>query len=115
MAADRSRDATLELLGRWRLTVDGRALPVPGRDQRLITAVALLPPRPRRHLAELLWRDGQSRAVLDALALVDKSTPVSTVLNGVEASLLSRYYGHYYYAYGSKGSAYSRSGRAKTE
>ncbi len=58
MAADRSRDATLELLGRWRLTVDGRVLPVPGRDQRLITAVALLPPRPRRHLAELLWPDG---------------------------------------------------------
>jgi protein-tyrosine kinase len=57
----------------------------------------------------------EQRAVLDALALVDKSTPVSTVLNGVEASLLSRYYGHYYYAYGSKGSAYSRSGRAKTE
>lgn len=58
MAADQSRGATLELLGRWRLTVDGRVLPVPGRDQRLITAVALLPPRPRRQLAELLWPDG---------------------------------------------------------
>lgn len=58
MAADRSWDATLELLGRWRLTVDGCVLPVPGRDQRLITAVALLPPRPRRQLAELLWPDG---------------------------------------------------------
>jgi protein-tyrosine kinase len=57
----------------------------------------------------------EQRAVLDALALVDKSTPVSTVLNGVEASLLSKYYGHYYYGYGSKGSAYSRYGRAKPE
>lgn len=57
----------------------------------------------------------EQRAVLDALALVDKSTPVSTVLNGVEASLLSKYYGHYYYGYGSKGSAYSRYGGAKPE
>ena len=53
--------------------------------------------------------------MLDALALVDKSTPVSTVLNGVEASLLSKYYGHYYYGYGSKGAAYSRYGGAKPE
>jgi receptor protein-tyrosine kinase len=57
----------------------------------------------------------EQRAVLDALALVDKSTPVSTVLNGVEASLLSKYYGHYYYGYGSKGSAYKRYGTAKPE
>ena len=45
----------------------------------------------------------EQRAVLDALALVDKSTPVSAVLNGVEASLLSKYYGQYYYGYGAKG------------
>ena len=57
----------------------------------------------------------EQRAVLDALALVDKSTPVRTVLNGVEASLLSKYYGHYYYGYGSKGSSYSRYGGAKRE
>jgi receptor protein-tyrosine kinase len=45
----------------------------------------------------------EQQAVLDALALVDKSTQVSAVLNGVEASLLSKYYGHYYYGYGKKG------------
>jgi protein-tyrosine kinase len=49
----------------------------------------------------------EQRAVLDALALIDKSTPVSAVLNGVEASLLSKYYGQYYYGYGGKG-AYGR-------
>ena len=38
----------------------------------------------------------EQKAVLDALALIDKSTPVSAVLNGVEASMLSKYYGHYY-------------------
>jgi hypothetical protein len=56
----------------------------------------------------------EQRAVLDALALVDKSTPVSAVLNGVEASLLSKYYGQYYYGYGAKG-RYGRYGRGKSE
>jgi exopolysaccharide/PEP-CTERM locus tyrosine autokinase len=49
----------------------------------------------------------EQRAVLDALALIDKSVQVSAVLNGVEASLLSRYYGQYYYGYGAN-NAYSR-------
>ena len=45
----------------------------------------------------------EQRVVMDALALVDQSTPVSAVLNGVEASMLSKYYGQYYYGYGAKG------------
>jgi len=49
----------------------------------------------------------EQRAVLDALALIDKSAQVSAVLNGVEASLLSRYYGQYYYGYGAN-DAYGR-------
>lgn len=44
----------------------------------------------------------EQRVVQDAMALIDKSTPVSAILNGVEASLLSKYYGQYYYGYGSK-------------
>jgi receptor protein-tyrosine kinase len=56
----------------------------------------------------------EQRAVQDALELVDKSTPVSAILNGVEASLLSKYYGQYYYGYGSKG-RYGRYGRGKPE
>jgi len=35
--------------------------------------------------------------VLDAIALVDKSTPINAVLNRVKPSALSRYYGQYYY------------------
>jgi Mrp family chromosome partitioning ATPase len=42
----------------------------------------------------------EQRAVQDAIALLDKSTPVSAVLNRVEASALSKYYGQYYYGYG---------------
>jgi receptor protein-tyrosine kinase len=42
----------------------------------------------------------EQREVIDALALLDKGKPVSTVLNRVEPSIVSRYYGHYYYGYG---------------
>ena len=55
----------------------------------------------------------EQKAVLDALTLIDKSTPVSAVLNGVETSMLSKYYGHYYYGYGSKNaSRYGYGGRS---
>lgn len=47
----------LQLLGTWALHCDGRALHVPHRAQRLITALALLDPRPRAYLAGLLWPD----------------------------------------------------------
>lgn len=42
----------------------------------------------------------EQRVVTEALALLDRSKPVSAVLNRVEASLISRYYHHYYYGYG---------------
>jgi receptor protein-tyrosine kinase len=44
--------------------------------------------------------DTEQQAVQDAIALVDKSTPISAVLNRVQASAMSRYYGQYYYGYG---------------
>lgn len=45
----------------------------------------------------------EQRVVTEALALLDRSKPVSAVLNRVEASLVSRYYSHYYYGYGQGG------------
>jgi receptor protein-tyrosine kinase len=50
----------------------------------------------------MVVRAGQTehRAVLDALALIDKDAPVSMVLNCVQPSVLNRYYGKYYYGYG---------------
>jgi len=42
----------------------------------------------------------EQRVVTEALALLDRSKPVSAVLNRVESSLVSRYYSHYYYGYG---------------
>jgi len=43
----------------------------------------------------------EQQAVLDAIALVDKDAPISAVLNNCKPSMLSRYYGQYYYGYGS--------------
>ncbi len=43
----------------------------------------------------------EQQAVVDALALVDRSASVQAVLNRVTPSLVSRYYGQYYYGYGS--------------
>ena len=42
----------------------------------------------------------EQRAVLDAQALIDSGTTVQAVLNCVEPSLMSRYYGNHYYEYG---------------
>jgi len=44
----------------------------------------------------------EQQAVLDAIALVDKDAPISAVLNNCKPSMLSRYYGQYYYGYSSK-------------
>jgi receptor protein-tyrosine kinase len=52
----------------------------------------------------------EQRSVMDALELIDKSTPVSAVLNGVEPSMLSKYYGSYYYGPNKK-YGYGRYGR----
>jgi protein-tyrosine kinase len=49
----------------------------------------------------------EQQAVLDAVALVDKDVPISAVLNRCQPSLLSRYYGQYYYGNG-RGYGYGR-------
>ena len=43
--------------------------------------------------------DTEQQAVLDALALVYRTAVVSAVLNRVSPSIVSRYYGQYYYGY----------------
>ncbi len=57
MTSVSSGSMTLQLLGCWQLLLHGASLDIPYRDQRVITAVALLDPQPRRQLAELLWPD----------------------------------------------------------
>jgi exopolysaccharide/PEP-CTERM locus tyrosine autokinase len=43
--------------------------------------------------------DTEQQAVLDAMKLVDKSAVVQGLLNRVTQSMVSRYYGQYYYGY----------------
>jgi exopolysaccharide/PEP-CTERM locus tyrosine autokinase len=45
----------------------------------------------------------EQRVVTEALGLLDRTKPVSAVLNKVESSLISRYYSYYYYGYGQGG------------
>jgi receptor protein-tyrosine kinase len=55
----------------------------------------------------------EQQAVVDALALVDRSATVQAVLNRVTPSLVSRYYGQYYYGYGANyGADRARTGMA---
>ncbi|MFC9919553.1 AfsR/SARP family transcriptional regulator [Agromyces binzhouensis] len=51
----------LNLLGMWELSRDERRVHVASRQQRLIAALALLPPRPRVALAGTLWPDSSER------------------------------------------------------
>jgi Mrp family chromosome partitioning ATPase len=56
------------------------------------------------------------KAVLDAIALVDKDVPIRAVLNRCRPSLLGSYYGQHYYGYGyGRGNDEQRGGRAKGE
>lgn len=60
MSQDRSKTGLLALLGPWQLMLHGAMLALPRRDQRVIAAVALMGPQPRRQLAELLWPEKSS-------------------------------------------------------
>ncbi|RDV10462.1 transcriptional regulator [Arthrobacter sp. RT-1] len=52
---------TLNLLGCWQLRRLGQPVRVGSRQRRLITALALLGPRPRMAIAGLLWPDSDDR------------------------------------------------------
>jgi Mrp family chromosome partitioning ATPase len=54
------------------------------------------------------------KAVLDAIALIDKDVPIRAVLNRCRPSMLGSYYGQHYYGYG-RGNDELRGGHAKGE
>jgi receptor protein-tyrosine kinase len=109
LPAGSRRDNSPELLASARM-----ASVIDGLSRRSTPGVVLFdsPPVPATNEAQVLSRDaGQlprvvmadstaQRVVTEALALLDRSKPVSAVLNRVEPSLVSRYYSHYYYGYG---------------
>lgn len=86
---------SLNLLNGWTLSRDGRRQKVAHRQQRLITALALLGERPRTYLAGLLWPDSSDAQAavglrvsiwhinheLPGLLDADETTDVSVALN----------------------------------
>ncbi len=65
----------LNLLGYWQLRLNGRPQEVGSRQQRLITALALLGSRSRAFLADLLWPDSpESQAAGNLRASVFRIT-----------------------------------------
>ncbi|MDQ4504168.1 BTAD domain-containing putative transcriptional regulator [Sinomonas sp. ASV322] len=57
----------LRLLGCWQLLRNGTTVPVGARQQRLITALALLGPKPRSFLAGLLWPESTDQQASGSL------------------------------------------------
>lgn len=57
----------LTLLGYWQLKLEGTPVDVGVRQQRVITALALLGVRPRHFIAALLWPDGSERQAAGSL------------------------------------------------
>ena len=57
----------LRLLGFWQLELDGQVANVGRRQQRLIAALALRGPEPRRVLAALLWPESSEEQAADSV------------------------------------------------
>jgi DNA-binding SARP family transcriptional activator len=57
----------LRLLGCWQLLGNGDPAVVGSRQQRLITALALMGPRPRTYLAGLLWPESREQQAAGSL------------------------------------------------
>ena len=81
----------LSLLQSWQLRRDADILHVAARQQRLITALAILGPRPRSYLVGLLWPEcGESRALESlrvAVHLVSRQVPGLLINGGTVLSL----------------------------
>jgi DNA-binding SARP family transcriptional activator len=57
----------LRLFGTWHCTGSGRRVDLCGREQRVVSLLALEGTRPRRHVAGMLWPDGTDAHALASL------------------------------------------------
>ncbi|MFI7482529.1 BTAD domain-containing putative transcriptional regulator [Kocuria sp. M1R5S2] len=67
MAVDGEKSIKLRLLGNVEVELDGTVLALGHRQQRLLAALAVLGPRPRRFLGELLWPDRTAQRAMGSL------------------------------------------------
>lgn len=81
----------LSLLQTWQLRRDTDVVPVAGRQQRLIAALAINGPRPRSYLVGLLWPECRESRALESLRvsihLVSRQVPGLLVNGGAVLSL----------------------------
>ncbi|MGN7250373.1 AfsR/SARP family transcriptional regulator [Arthrobacter sp. SAFR-014] len=81
----------LKLLQRWQLFCGPAEIHVPSRQQRLVSALALIGPRPRRYLSGLLWPDSPEVRALESLRvsvhLMSRQSPGLIVADGPILSL----------------------------
>lgn len=81
----------LSLLQSWQLRRDTDVVPVAGRQQRLIAALAINGPRPRSYLVGLLWPECRESRALESLRvsmhLVSRQVPGLLVNRGAVLSL----------------------------
>ncbi|MET1088443.1 MAG: bacterial transcriptional activator domain-containing protein [Arthrobacter sp.] len=81
----------LSLLQAWQLRRDTEVLHIAGRQQRLISALAINGPRPRRFLVGLLWPECRESMALESLRvsahLVSRQVPGLLVHNGAQLAL----------------------------
>lgn len=81
----------LSLLQAWQLRRDTEILHIAGRQQRLISALAINGPRPRRYLVGLLWPECRESMALESLRvtahLVARQVPGLLVNDGTQLSL----------------------------
>jgi DNA-binding SARP family transcriptional activator len=64
---DGEHSITLRLLGNVEVELDGSVLALGHRQQRLLAALAVLGPKPRRFLGELLWPDRTAERAMGSL------------------------------------------------
>ncbi|MEV5054348.1 AfsR/SARP family transcriptional regulator [Arthrobacter sp. LAR12-1-1.1] len=81
----------LSLLQSWQLRRDTDVVPVAGRQQRLIAALAINGPRPRSFLVGLLWPECRESRALESLRvsvhLVSRQVPGLLINGGTVLSL----------------------------
>ena len=64
---DGEHSITLRLMGNVEVELDGSVLALGHRQQRLLAALAVLGPKPRRFLGELLWPDRTAERAMGSL------------------------------------------------
>lgn len=94
MAQDNDDELKLKLFERWQLWQNGTEVRMAWRQQRLIAALAIAGPRPRRYFSGLLWPEKPEARAMESLRtsvyLVSNQVPGLLVNDGQVLALSQR-------------------------